>query len=31
VCAVWALGLERRLPERVRNTPHEALIAGASG
>jgi hypothetical protein len=34
-CAAGALALERRLPERVRLTPHdtrpEPLIAGSAG
>ena len=31
VCAACALALERRLPERVRITPAEALVAGSPG
>ena len=35
LCAGWALALERRLPERVRITPHsagpQASIAGSTG
>jgi MFS family permease len=30
-CAAWALALEPHLPERVRTTPHEPLVAGAAG
>jgi MFS family permease len=30
-CAACALALERRLPERVRITPAEALVAGSPG
>jgi MFS family permease len=31
VGAAWALALERRLPQNVRRTPHEPLVAGAAG